>query len=54
MVNIVPVVYIKYMNYDAKGNRVLYVIFFKHLYLTMKEYLLFYNKLVKDLKAISF
>jgi hypothetical protein len=54
MVTIAPNIYRKYITTTAKGKPVLYVQLEKALYGMMKSALLFYRKLVADLKSIGF
>ena len=54
MVKIAPEIYQKYITLDAKGNMVLYIYLQKAVYGIMKATLLFYLKLIKDLKSIRF
>jgi hypothetical protein len=54
MVSIAPNIYRKYITVNAKGKPVLYVQLEKALYGMMKSALLFYCKLVADLRSIRF
>ena len=54
MVSIAPNIYRKYITVNAKGKPVLYVQLEKALYGMMKSALLFYRKLVADLRSIGF
>jgi len=54
MVTIAPNIYRKYITTTAKGKPVLYVQLEKALYGMMKSALLFYRKLVANLKSIGF
>ena len=54
MVTIAPNIYRKYITTNAKGKPVLYVQLEKALYGMMKSALLFYQKLVADLRSIGF
>jgi hypothetical protein len=54
MVTIAPNIYCKYITTNAKGKPVLYVQLEKALYGMMKSALLFYRKLVADLRSIGF
>jgi hypothetical protein len=54
MVMIAPNIYRKYITMNAKGKPVLYVQLEKALYGMMKSALLFYRKLVADLRSIGF
>ena len=54
MVTIAPNIYRKYITTNAKGKPVLYVQLKKALYGMMKSALLFYRKLVTDLRSIGF
>jgi hypothetical protein len=51
MVQIVPQVYWKYVTFDKKGTKVLYVKLQKALYGLMRASILFYRKLRKGFKA---
>ena len=54
MVTIAPNIYRKYITTNAKGKPVLYVQLEKALYGMMKSALLFYRKLVADLRSLGF
>jgi hypothetical protein len=54
MVTIAPKIYRKYITTNSKGKPVLYVQLEKALYGMMKSALLFYRKLVADLRSIGF
>ena len=54
MVNTAPAMYRKYVIDDSSGKPVLYVQLQKALYGMLKSALLFYRKLVSDLRAIGF
>jgi hypothetical protein len=54
MVMIAPNIYRKYITTNAKGKPVLYVQLEKALYGMMKSAMLFYCKLVADLRSIGF
>jgi hypothetical protein len=54
MVTIAPNIYCKHITTTAKGKPVLYVRLEKALYGMMKSALLFYRKLVADLRSIGF
>jgi hypothetical protein len=54
MVTIAPNIYRKYITTTAKGKPVLYVQLEKALYGMMKSALLFYRKLMADLRSIGF
>ena len=54
MVKIVPHIYSKYVMVGKSGRKLLYVKLHKALYGMLKSALLFYKKLMKDLKSVGF
>ena len=54
MVKVNPSMYQKYVTFDKKGHQLLYVELQRTVYGTLKESLLFYQKLVKQLTRDGF
>ena len=54
MVQAAPSLYCKYATSNEKGNPILYVQLEKAVYGMMKSALLFYQKLVADLKSLGY
>jgi hypothetical protein len=54
MVQVAPSLYQKYVTSNAKGKPILYVQLEKAVYGMMKSALLFYRKLVADLKSLGY
>ena len=54
MVKIAPHIYQKYVTVGKSGRKLLYVKLHKVLYGMLKSALLFYKKIVKDLKSVWF
>ncbi len=54
MVKIAPQIYRKYLVIASKGEKILYMYMSKALYGMLKSALLFYKRLVKDLKSAGF
>ena len=54
MVQVAPSLYCKYVTSNAKGKPILYVQLEKAVYGMMKSALLFYRKLVADLKSLGY
>ena len=54
MVATSPEIYKKYLTVNRKGELVIYMEALNALYRTMKAALIFYNKLVANLKSVGF
>ena len=54
MVQVAPSIYCKYVTSNAKGKPILYVRLGKAVYGMMKSALLFFQKLVADLKSLGY